>query len=177
MQTNGGYKHGIKEMKSVIMWSNVGGNKEHSHWCGFPHDPEFHKQGPRGPLRIPCLLQQIFLLVIRNSFSVCIRDAYLYDCSAVIVNNLSASKCTTNVPFYPWAVWKSLFSLSPFLVLPLLLHAFSAPLPLTWENYCYYWTPKVFFLLFIQWISFWQRTVLFVVMMSEAICILMEWSL
>lgn len=67
----------------------------------FPRYPEFPKQGPRGPLSMPCLLRQTSLLVIRNSFGICIKDAYLYDCSAVIFNNLSVSKCTTNVPFYP----------------------------------------------------------------------------
>lgn len=108
--------------------SAVGGKKPHSLWCVFLCYPEFSKQGPKGPLSIPCLLQQTCLLVIRNSSGVCIRDAYLYDCSAVIVNNLLASKCTTNVPFYPWAVWKCLsFSLSLFLVLLHLLSALFIP--------------------------------------------------
>lgn len=96
--------------------SAVAGNKRNSHWCGFPCYPGFHKQGPRGPLSVPCLLQQTSLSVIRNSFAVCIRDAYCHDCSAVIVNNSSASKCTTNVPFHPWKGWKSSFPLSPLLV-------------------------------------------------------------
>lgn len=124
VQKNTGYKHGRTEILCVIGQSAAGRNKQHSHWCGFPRYPEFHKWGPRGPLSIPCLLQQTSLLVIRNSFDICIRDAYLYDCSAVIVNNLSAFKCTTNVPFYPWVVWKSpSLPLSPFLVLLLLLQA------------------------------------------------------
>lgn len=106
-------QHGRTEILCVTSPSAVAGNKRNSHWCGFPCYPGFHKQGPRGPLSVPCLLQQTSLSVIRNSFAVCIRDAYCYDCSAVIVNNSSASKCTTNVPFHPWTGWKSSFPLFP----------------------------------------------------------------
>lgn len=144
----------------------VAGNKRSSHWCGFPCYPGFHKQGPRGPLRMPCLLQQTSLSVMRNSFAVCIRDAHCHDCSAVIVNNSSASKCTTNVPFHPWTAWKSSFPLSSSL-LPLLWAPFA---PLIWAKYCCFCIPKLL-LLFVSRIQFGWRTVLFVPMMSKAISI------
>lgn len=142
---NPGCKHGRTEIFCVTSPSAVAGNKRNSHWCGFPCYPGFHKQGPRGPLSVPCLVQQTSLSVIRNSFAVCIRDACCHDCSAVIVNNSSASKCTTNVPFHPWKGWKSSFPLSPFLVL-LLCAPFA---PLIWANSGCCCIPKAF-PLFIQ---------------------------
>lgn len=145
-----GCKHGRTEGFCVTSPSAVAGNKKNRHWCGFPCYPGFHKQGPRGPLSVPCLLQQTSLSVIRNSFAVCIRHAYCHDCSAVIVNNSSASKCTTNVPFHPWKGWKIFISSLPLTG----SFCFCAPFAsLIQANYCCCFVPKGF-LPFTRWIQF-----------------------